>query len=54
MELDESRFLVEFHQLVEQISHKYWHDRHIRKKSFEVGDQVLLYDKKFEKFQGKL
>jgi len=33
---------------------KAWHDRHIRKNSFEIGEQVLLYDCKFQKFSGKL
>lgn len=47
MELDESRFLVEFHQSVEQRRQKAWHDRHIKKKAFRVGDHVLLYDSKF-------
>lgn len=54
MELDESRFLVEFHQSVEQRREKAWHDRHIKKKAFKVGDHVLLYASKFQKFLGKL
>lgn len=51
-ELDETRFLAEFHQSVEQRRQKAWHDRHIKKKSFEVIDQVLLYHNKFLKFPG--
>jgi len=47
MELAESRFLAEFHQLVEQRRRKTWHDKHIKKKSFKIGDHVLLYDSKF-------
>jgi len=54
MELDETRFLVEFHQLVEQRRKKSWHDRYIKGKSFEVGEHVLLYDNRFQKFPGKL
>ena len=33
---------------------KSWHDRHIKKKQFHIGDLVLLYDSKFMKFPGKL
>ena len=29
------------------------HDRHIKHKTFKVGDLVLLYDSKFVKFLGK-
>jgi len=54
MELDETRFLAEFHQSVEQRRQKAWHDRHIKRKLFEVGEQVLLYDSKFQKFPRKL
>jgi len=54
MELDESRFSNEFHQWVEQPRQKAWHDKHIKKKVVIVGDHVLLYDRKFEKFLGKL
>ena len=32
---------------------KYWHDRHIKSKSFQTGDLVLLYDSKYVKFLGK-
>ena len=32
---------------------KAWHDRHIKSKSFQIGDLVLLYDSKFVKFPGK-
>ena len=32
---------------------KVWHDRHIKKKQFQQGDLVLLYDSKFMKFPGK-
>jgi len=54
MELDETRFFAEFHQSVEKRRQKDCHDRHIRKKSYEVGDQVLLYNSKFQKFPRKL
>ena len=32
---------------------KAWHGRHIKKKQFQIGDLVLLYDSKFMKFPGK-
>lgn len=54
LELDETWFLADFHQSVEQRRQNAWHDRHIRKKAFEIGEQVLLYDNKFQKFPGKL
>ena len=54
MELDESRFLAEFHQSVEQRRRKSWYNRNIRKKTFKVGDQVLLYVNKFHKLPRKL
>ena len=31
-----------------------WHDRHIKRKHFEVGGIVLMYDKNFFKHPGKL
>ena len=32
---------------------KKWHDRHIRRKDFEVGQQVLVYDTRFHLFPRK-
>ena len=32
---------------------KAWHDRHIKKKQFQSGDLVLLYDSKFMKLPKK-
>ena len=51
--LEEDRFIVGFHQQVQKVREKDWHDRHIKKKTFKVGDLVLLYDSKFVKFPGK-
>jgi hypothetical protein len=31
-----------------------WHDKHIKKKSFQKGDWALLYDSRFQDFPGKL
>ena len=53
-ELEEERFLAGFHQQVQKQREKAWHDCHIKLRTFKVNDLVLLYDSKFEKFQGKL
>jgi hypothetical protein len=47
MELEEDRLIVGFHQQVKRERKKYYHDRHIKKKSFKQGYLVLLYDIKF-------
>jgi hypothetical protein len=31
-----------------------WHDKYIKKKSFQSGDWALLYDSRFKSFKGKL
>lgn len=54
LQMDESLFLAYFHQTVEKEHQKAWHDHHIKKKSFSIGDQVLLYDSKYKKHPGKL
>jgi hypothetical protein len=54
MELEEARFLADFHQTMEKDRQKAWHDRHIKHKSFAQGDQVLLYDRQVSKHPGKL
>ena len=51
--LEEDRFIAGFHQKVQKAREKAWHDRHIKSKSFQIGDLVLLYDSKFVKFPGK-
>ena len=33
---------------------KKWHDKHIRKKNFEVGQKVLLFNSRLRLFPGKL
>jgi hypothetical protein len=53
-ELEETRFLVDFHQLVEKSRQKDWHDRHINTKVFVQGDKFLLYDSQYQKHPGKL
>ena len=51
--LEEDRFIARFHQKVQKAREKAWHDRHIKRKIFQTGDLVLLYDSKFVKFLGK-
>ena len=53
LELEEDRFIAGFQQQVQKAREKAWHDRHIKKKHFQNGDLVLLYDSKFMKFPGK-
>jgi hypothetical protein len=53
-ELEETRFLAHFHQLVEKARKKYWHDRHTKTKVFAQGNKVLLYDSRYQKHPGKL
>jgi hypothetical protein len=47
MEMEEDRILAGFHQEVQKIRDKSWHDRHIKRKSFKDRDLVLAYDSKF-------
>lgn len=54
MELEEDRFLARFHQQLQNECKKAWHDRHIKLHTFKVNNLVLLYDRRFTKFLGKL
>ena len=54
LELEEDRFVAGFQQQVQKAREKAWHDRHIKKKQFQEGDLVLLYDIKFMNFPGKV
>ena len=47
VQLEEDHFITSFHKQVQKEREKAWHDRHIKKKKFQVGDLVLLYDIKF-------
>jgi hypothetical protein len=44
MTMEEDQILAGFHQQVQKERGKYWHDRHIKKKTFKEGDLVLMYD----------
>ena len=39
---------------MEKQRQKSWHDRHIKRKHFEVGGLVLMYDRKILKHPGNL
>ena len=54
LSLEEDRFIAGFHQKVQKAQEKAWHDIHIKSKTFQIGDLVLLSDSKFIKFPGKL
>ena len=47
--MEEERFVVGFHQIVEKKRQKSWNDRHIRIKPFKVRGLMLLHDSKFFK-----
>jgi hypothetical protein len=51
--LEEDHFVLGFHQQVQKVCEKAWHDRHIKHKKFQMGDLVFLYDSKFFKHLGK-
>jgi hypothetical protein len=52
--MEEDRILAGFHQQVQKERDKVWHDRHIKKKMFQEGDLVFLYDNKSFHHPGKL
>ena len=53
-EIEDTKFLADFHQSVEKARKKYWHDRHTKTKVFAQGNKVLLYDSRYQKHPGKL
>ena len=52
--MEEDQILSGFHQQVWKARDKFWHDRHIKKKTFKEGDLVFLYDSKSFQHPGKL
>jgi len=46
LSMEEEKILVGFHQQVQKVRDKSWHDRHIKKKMFKEGHLVLLYESK--------
>eukprot|EP00253_Pinus_taeda_P031074 PITA_31074 len=53
-ELDEKRLEAVHQTMMIQQQRSRWHDRTIKQKHFQKGNWALLYDSRFENFQGKL
>ena len=53
-ELDEKRFDAIHQTTMIQQQRTRWHDKTIKHKQFQKGNWALLYDSRFENFQGKL
>ena len=53
-ELDEFRNEAYENARIYKEKTKAWHDKHIARKEFEVGQQVLLFDSRLKLFPGKL
>ena len=53
-ELYEIRLVVVQNIATIQDQHARWHDKFIKKKTFQKGDWALLYDSRFKDFKGKL
>ena len=53
-ELEELRNDAYFNSKIAKDRQKKWHDQLITRKTFKLGDQVLLYDSKLHLFPGKL
>jgi hypothetical protein len=52
-EIEQTMFVVDFHQSVEKARKKFWHYRNIKTKVFVQGDKVLLYDSQYQKNPSK-
>jgi hypothetical protein len=52
IELEEDKFISGFHQQVQKEREKAYHDRHIKRKAFNQGYLVLIYDNKFMNHPG--
>ena len=53
-ELEELRNDAYFNSKISKDKQKKWHDQLITRKTFNQGDQVLMYDSKLHLFSGKL
>jgi hypothetical protein len=54
MIMEEDRILARFHQAIQKVREKSWHDRHIKRKKLKEGDLVLVYDNKSLQHPGKI
>ena len=53
-ELEEHRLRAYENAKIYKEKVKYWHDKHLVSKQFEVGQKVLLYNSRLRLFPGKL
>mgnify|MGYP004711024427 CR=1 FL=1 len=53
-ELEEHRLRAYENAKIYKEKVKYWHDKHLAVKQFEVGQKVLLYNSRLRLFPGKL
>src|SRR5436189_5148570 len=53
-ELEEWRLQAYENQRIYKEKYKFWHDQRINNKTFENGQQVLLYNSRLRLFPGKL
>jgi len=53
VQLEKDIFSTGFHQQVQKERGKEWNDIHIKSKNIELGNLVLLYDRKFRQHRGK-
>ena len=53
-ELEEFRLEAYENASIYKEKTKLWHDKHIKRKAFEVGQQVLLFNSRLKLFPGKL
>ena len=54
LSLEEDIFIAGFHQKVQKVREKAWHDRHVKNKIFQIGYLFLLYDSKFGEVSRKI
>jgi hypothetical protein len=46
VELEEDHFIAGFYRQVQKVREKAWLDRHIKQKTFQMGDSIFIYEKK--------
>jgi hypothetical protein len=52
--MEEDRIFAGFHEQIQKVRDKAWHDHHIKRNTFKEGDLVLLYDSKKLQHPGKM
>ena len=54
LHLEEDRFIARYHQQIEKVQQKTWHNCHIKFKQFQPVYFIPLYDSKFLRHPSKL